>query len=56
MKALFRLRWLETEIPVPGTADVSAKVWFAPVFVRETPGERETAALESGRPAQVWPS
>ena len=31
----------------------AALVWSV---VRETSGEREIAALESGRPAQVWPS
>ncbi len=38
MKELARFRWEETEMPVPGTAEVSAKRWLAPVFVRDTPG------------------
>ena len=38
MKLLEKLRWLPTEMPWPGTADVSAKSWLAAVLVGETPG------------------
>ena len=38
MNELARLRWVEIEIPVPGTADVSAKRCVTPVFVRDEPG------------------
>ena len=35
MKLFEKFRWLPTEIPCPGTADVSAKSWLLPVFVGE---------------------
>ena len=38
MKLFERLRWLPTEIPWPGTADVSAKSCVLAVLVGETPG------------------
>ena len=38
MKLLEKLRWLPTEIPWPGTADVSAKSWLLAVLVGDTPG------------------
>ncbi len=38
MKLLEKFRWLLTERPCPGTAEVSAKSWFDAVFVGETPG------------------
>ena len=38
MKLLEKLRWLPTEMPWPGTADVSAKSWVLAVLVGETPG------------------
>ena len=39
-KLLEKLRWLATERPLPGTAEVSAKSWVLAVFVGETPGTR----------------
>ena len=50
MKVLLRLRWLETEIPVPGTAEVSAKRWLPPVLVRETPGIGDFLGLKEPIP------
>ena len=38
MKLLEKLRWLPTEMPWPGTAEVSAKSWLLAVLVGETPG------------------
>jgi hypothetical protein len=38
MKLFERLRWLATEIPWPGTADVSGNSWVLPMFVGDTPG------------------
>ena len=38
MKLFEKFRWLPTEIPWPGTADVSAKSWLAAVLVGDTPG------------------
>ena len=39
MKLLDRLRWLPTEIPTPGTAEVSGKTCVPPpTLVSETPG------------------
>src|SRR5215469_6495472 len=38
MKLLEKLRWLLTEIPWPGTAEVSAKSCVLAVLVGETPG------------------
>jgi hypothetical protein len=35
---LFKFRCDDTEMPVPGTADVSAKRCAEPVLVRDTPG------------------
>ena len=45
MNELARLRCVEIEMPVPGTADVSAKRWFAPVFVRDD-ARREQRQVE----------
>src|SRR5205809_792661 len=38
MKLLEKFRWLPTEMPWPGTADVSAKSWLLAVLVGDTPG------------------
>ena len=38
MKLFDRLRWLPTEMPWPGTADVSANSCVLAVFVGDTPG------------------
>ncbi len=38
IKEFARLRCVEMETPVPGTAEVSAKRWATPVLVREAPG------------------
>ena len=51
MKLLEKFRWLPTEIPWPGTAEVSAKSWLDAVLVGETPGNeqreiQEVAAVE----------
>ena len=40
MKLLDKLRWLLTEMPWPGTADVSAKSCVLAVLVGDTPGTR----------------
>ena len=40
MKLLDRLRWLPTEMPGPGTAEVSGKSCVPPTLVGETPGTR----------------
>ena len=41
MKVLPRLRWPATEMPVPGTAEVSAKRSLRRVFVRDTFGDEQ---------------
>ena len=38
MKLLEKLRWLPTDRPPPGTADVSAKSCVLPTLVGDTPG------------------
>ena len=38
MKLLEKLRWLPTESPAPGTADVSANSCVLPMLVGDTPG------------------
>ena len=38
MKLLEKLRWLPTEMPCPGTADVSANSCVLPMLVGDTPG------------------
>jgi hypothetical protein len=38
MKLLEKFRWLPTEMPWPGTAEVSAKSWLLAVLVGDTPG------------------
>ena len=38
MKLLEKLRWLATDRPLPGTAEVSAKSWVLAMLVGETPG------------------
>ena len=38
MKLLEKLRWLPTEMPWPGTADVSANSCVLPTLVGDTPG------------------
>jgi len=40
MKLFEKFRWLPTEMPWPGTAEVSANSWLLAVFVGETPGIR----------------
>ena len=40
MKLLEKLRWLATERPCPGTAEVSAKSCVLAVLVGDTPGTR----------------
>ncbi len=38
MKLFEKLRWLPTEMPLPGTAEVSAKSWVLATLVGDTPG------------------
>ena len=59
MKLLEKLRWLPTEMPWPGTAEVSAKSWLLPVLVGETPGissarSRKLRPLSGRLRASVW--
>ena len=43
-KLLERLRWLLTESPTPGTADVSGNICVAGTLVGETPGTSSAAS------------
>ena len=54
MKLLEKLRWLPTEMPLPGTAEVSAKSCVLATLVGETPGTsrrevEEVAAVHGQR-------